>query len=159
MPRWGKSVSRRRHARVGLGCTCGCGEAISTEDLAAGRSYMKIGHRPQLQICCCGCGQSLNDEDLANGRSVQKIGHRRGETHPSYLGKHASVSACRRRAVTAYPATPCSICGSEKSERHHVDGNVNNNARSNIQFLCRKHHMQVDGRTANGKIAKMVWRG
>ena len=50
------------------------------------------------------------------------------------------------RAQIMYPLEPCEVCGSEKSERHHKDDDTLNNDRSNIQFLCRKHHMEVDGR-------------
>jgi len=31
-------------------------------------------------------------------------------------------------------------------DRHHVDGNPNNNHRSNVRFLCRRCHMDDDGR-------------
>lgn len=37
------------------------------------------------------------------------------------------------------------VCG-EPAERHHVDGDTHNNARSNVRFLCRKHHHTEDGR-------------
>jgi hypothetical protein len=36
-------------------------------------------------------------------------------------------------------------CGGT-AERHHVDGNTGNNDRSNIAFLCNKHHKEADGR-------------
>lgn len=47
-----------------------------------------------------------------------------------------------------FPLQPCEVCGSEKSERHHRDDNTLNNNPANIQFLCRKHHMETDGRLA-----------
>jgi len=33
-----------------------------------------------------------------------------------------------------------------KAERHHKDDNTHNNAPENIQALCRKCHMLLDGR-------------
>lgn len=47
-----------------------------------------------------------------------------------------------------YPGNhQCEIaeCG-RKAERHHKDGNTRNNDRSNIAFLCNKHHKEADGR-------------
>ncbi len=69
-----------------------------------------------------------------------------GELNPNWKGDKASKQSGRERAIRKYPFEPCTVCGSLKSERHHKDGNTLNNERSNIQFLCRKHHMQIDGR-------------
>lgn len=41
--------------------------------------------------------------------------------------------------------TALGVCG-KKAERHHKDGNTHNNDRSNVRFLCRKHHHEEDGR-------------
>ncbi len=51
----------------------------------------------------------------------------------------------RQRARYDYGQLPCEVCGNN-SEIHHVDGNPFNNDEENIQHLCRKHHMEVDGR-------------
>ena len=40
----------------------------------------------------------------------------------------------------------CEICGSNESEVHHIDGNPWNNDSKNLKWLCRKHHMEEDGR-------------
>lgn len=69
-----------------------------------------------------------------------------GVLNPQWKGDNASDFAGRDRAKRLYPLEPCEICGSKKSERHHVDGDTLNNERANIQFLCRKHHMEIDGR-------------
>jgi ribosomal protein L40E len=37
-------------------------------------------------------------------------------------------------------------CDSAAMDRHHIDGNPLNNARENVMFLCRRHHMLADGR-------------
>jgi hypothetical protein len=45
--------------------------------------------------------------------------------------------------------TTCSRCGETKSlERHHIDGDPGNNDLGNISVLCRRCHMEVDGRLA-----------
>lgn len=52
----------------------------------------------------------------------------------------------RFRARRLYELRPCDLCGGEAKDRHHVDGDTNNNAPENIQVLCRSCHMKVDGR-------------
>jgi hypothetical protein len=39
-------------------------------------------------------------------------------------------------------------CGAAAVDRHHVDGDTSHNARSNVRFLCRRCHMEADGRLA-----------
>ena len=48
----------------------------------------------------------------------------------------------RAEAQRLYPVLgPCEGgCGAEAKHRHHVDGNCNNNDRSNLLFLCAKCH-------------------
>ena len=66
----------------------------------------------------------------------------------NWMGDKATAHTGRRRAQEWFPLEPCEVCGSDKSERHHKDDDTLNNDRSNIQFLCRKHHMEIDGRLA-----------
>ena len=95
------------------------------------------------------------------GVKVPSIPHRKGYTltpeqrakaaqwgpyHPAWKGNKASVRAGRSRALRKFPPQPCSVCGKERSERHHIDGNTLNNAPENIAFVCRKCHMAKDGR-------------
>ena len=47
---------------------------------------------------------------------------------------------------------PCVKCRA-KGERHHVDGNPLNNVPENIAWLCRHHHMELDGRLEASLIA------
>lgn len=68
------------------------------------------------------------------------------EKNPNWLGEKASTQAGRERAQRLYAPRPCEVCANPKSERHHKDGNTQNNAATNIAFLCRKHHMEADGR-------------
>lgn len=60
----------------------------------------------------------------------------------------------RGRAYKMFKLKPCEICKSEKSERHHIDGNPLNNVKKNIMFLCRKHHIAIEGRAMHMWLAR-----
>lgn len=68
------------------------------------------------------------------------------EKNNNWKGGQVALQTGRSRAERWYPTRPCDLCGKEKAERHHIDGNPLNNAPENIMFLCRKHHMRLDGR-------------
>lgn len=78
--------------------------------------------------------------------SPAPINPSRGPSHYAWKGDAASKSSGRERARNRYPLTPCERCGKPGLDRHHVDGNTLNNAPANIQILCRRCHMEVDGR-------------
>lgn len=70
-----------------------------------------------------------------------------GSNHHAWLGDRIVDRSGRSRAERKFRDTkPCEVCGEVKSERHHKDGNTRNNDPTNIQFLCRRHHMEADGR-------------
>lgn len=72
---------------------------------------------------------------------------RRGPSNHAWLGDQVSTRGGRTRALRAYPTVgPCTKCGSAKSERHHIDENTANNSPENIAVLCRRCHMELDGR-------------
>ena len=71
---------------------------------------------------------------------------RLGADHHAWIGDKAKPKSGRSRALRRFPASPCCVCGASKSDRHHIDGNALNNEPSNISFLCRKCHMNHDGR-------------
>ncbi len=54
----------------------------------------------------------------------------------------------RMRARVAYPTLgKCERCKTKNAtDRHHKDGDTFNNIRANVAFLCRKCHMEEDGR-------------
>lgn len=53
----------------------------------------------------------------------------------------------RARAIIRDLGTHCTRCGQQKPlERHHIDGDTGNNDVENIQILCRRCHMEIDGR-------------
>jgi hypothetical protein len=84
------------------------------------------------------CSKQCSDDNLSVIR--------RGEGNPNWKEVPARKQAGNLRAWKWHELQPCEVCASEKSERHHRDGNPLNNSRENIMFLCRKHHMIEDGR-------------
>src|SRR3990167_6957836 len=68
------------------------------------------------------------------------------ENHPSWKGDKANPKTGHGRAWKMFKLEPCEVCGSKKSERHHIDSNPLNNVRENIMFLCRKHHIATEDR-------------
>ena len=81
-------------------------------------------------------------------RTVRRSHSQTGANNSNWRKESSNYGTGHSRAIATFTLEPCAVCGSEKSERHHIDGDYMNNARSNIRFLCRKHHMQEDGRMA-----------
>lgn len=80
--------------------------------------------------------------------------YRHGESHYAWLGDSVSSRGGRTRALRLYPSVgPCTICGFAKAERHHKDGNTANNEASNIEVVCRRCHMNMDGRLQAVQLA------
>ena len=73
----------------------------------------------------------------------------RGENHVAWKGD-AALSATKRERIQkrlSLDGVTCERCQvAPATDRHHVDGDPGNNARSNIACLCRRCHMIVDGR-------------
>ena len=69
-----------------------------------------------------------------------------GDQHPQWRGDVASASSKRGRARRLYKLGNCERCGKKATDRHHIDGNAGNNLSSNIAILCRRCHMEIDGR-------------
>lgn len=86
----------------------------------------------------------------------------RGDEHYAWKGDAALPSSKRQRARFLYDLGPCEDCGQAAVERHHKDGDTGNNAPENIALLCRRCHMERDGRMnafkemarANGRTAE-----
>ena len=77
-----------------------------------------------------------------------------GENNHNWKGDNAITRSGRSRAERLFvQKQPCSKCGASgvRIDRHHKDNNTLNNEPCNIEFLCRKCHMEVDGRL-NGFI-------
>lgn len=69
-----------------------------------------------------------------------------GSSNPAWKGDQAKADAGRARARKSYILGLCAQCGQPGSDRHHRDGNTLNNTPENIEILCRRCHMTVDGR-------------
>ena len=81
-----------------------------------------------------------------------------GELNPRWGGDNINPINGRCRAQRMYPRQACHICG-RLAERHHKDENLLNNEPSNIEWLCRKHHMEADGRMDRRKNGQFVGVG
>jgi hypothetical protein len=114
----------------------------------------------RLKLKCLVCGNEFEKRlcDLTKGRGkycskkCEWIGKRK-EGNPNWKGNNATFSTGRARAGRWFKKNrPCKICGSLKTEKHHKDGNPLNNNPKNIEWLCRRHHQEADGRLKNGKL-------
>lgn len=97
-------------------------------------------------------------EAIEKGRPGPKLGFRQspehvakrtkwGPDHHAWAGGDISEKGGRSRAERRYRDIGlCWGCGSNRAERHHIDENTANNAPSNIAVLCRRCHMERDGR-------------
>ena len=82
-----------------------------------------------------------------------------GPDHHGWKRNDIVVRSGRTRALRGYPQKDCENCGNPKSERHHIDNDTTNNHRSNIKFLCRKCHMEEDGRLEKFRaLGKTMWK-
>lgn len=80
--------------------------------------------------------------------AIGGVGGLRGREHGNWNPEPTSKHVGRSQARNLYTApSECERCGaSRRLDRHHKDANPLNNERSNIAFLCRRCHQEVDGR-------------
>lgn len=90
-----------------------------------------------------------------HGKSCQACSqnYKKGAEHYAWKGDAANSVVKRRRAANPKVWGPCELCGAKGVDRHHKDGNPGNNVPENLQVLCRRCHMKVDGRL--GRLAAM----
>lgn len=82
-------------------------------------------------------------------RGVRPAAEMVGEGHPNWRGDAAKTHVKRVRAHRVIPELgPCEKCGAPARDRHHIDGDTGNNVPENLTALCRRCHMEVDGRLA-----------
>lgn len=81
-------------------------------------------------------------------------GQTTGPNNVRWSGDTPTLNGGRQRARKLFPGEHlCEIAGcSKKAERHHKDGNTGNNERSNIAFLCHRHHVLEDGRMTRAEL-------
>ena len=128
---------------------------------------VKKPRRPLAPKICVVCGKGFFIKAYREAvykvcstecRVVYRRHRQTGANNSNWRHESNNYGTGHSRAIATFTLEPCVVCGSEKSERHHIDGNYMNNERSNIMFLCRKHHMQEDGRMAKW-LARNVERG
>ena len=76
-------------------------------------------------------------------------------------GKHPSIRSADRlrsmrhrtlaRRLHYKNRKPCIICG-DKGTLNHIDADPSNNDTSNVEWLCRSHHLMVDKRLAGKAV-------
>ena len=80
------------------------------------------------------------------GEQLSRKGINSKEQNGMWKGNNCTLQNGRMRASHWYKIKECEICGRKAIDRHHRDDNQLNNNPDNIQALCRRCHMQVDGR-------------
>ena len=108
-------------------------------------------------VVCVECGVQFTGKGK---RFCSYACHRkwnRGKNHVLWKGDAALDHSKRNRAQQKFTLGECVSCGNAATDRHHKDGDPGNNDSSNIQILCRRCHMNVDGRL--DKLKKLIRRG
>lgn len=90
---------------------------------------------------------------MAQLKTARQPPQRVGPDRAQWKGDDATEDVKRRRAQRLYPldGVTCewnSGCDASATDRHHIDGDTGNNERSNVALVCRRHHMEWDGRLA-----------
>ena len=114
------------------------------------------------KLCECGCGEITNLAPYTNktlgyikGKPTRFIcGHSLkvyrpnnwGELNVNWKGDNALPNQGNKRAIKRFKINNCGLCGNIAIDRHHRDGNTLNNDSKNVQPLCRRCHMKIDGR-------------
>lgn len=111
---------------------------------------------------CLRCGKRFDRKHGRSYRWVQrycsrKCGARREGEHYRWRGAGAAIQSKRGRAERKYSMGSCQRCGRPGRDRHHKDGDPGNNRPSNVELLCRRCHMTVDGRLKGLREARGGW--
>lgn len=99
------------------------------------------------------CAIRLSGRSLASVRlRAQHLKLKRSvetSSNPNWKGRNATKRSGYSRALRMFKDGICKKCKNQIAERHHKDGNTLNNKASNVVFLCRRCHMESDGRLQN----------
>ena len=117
------------------------GQSLSISEIATQmHTSLKAIHRAMVR-----CG--VPRRNLSQATRMATL----AERNSRWKGVNIDAASGRARAQRMYPKQLCCVCSS-LGERHHKDGNPLNNEVNNIDWLCRKHHMKVDGRLVRRTI-------
>lgn len=84
-------------------------------------------------------GKSHSPETRAK-MSEARTGYRKIEAKPESVKQRG-----RRIARSKFPLPDtCELCPAPATDRHHRDGDTDNNGEGNIQFLCHPCHIRID---------------
>lgn len=70
------------------------------------------------------------------------------DAHYAWKGDEAQPETKRQRLRRRTILHDCERCGAPATDRHHKDGDTGHNDADNIEQLCRRCHMLLDGRLA-----------
>lgn len=106
----------------------------------------------ELTTQCAICGLSVRrkrSEASSTGlyfcsHKCQSEGIRRRLVPTNPVRNHSPKAGRQRARYIFSEKQPCSVCGKVNGQRHHKDGNPDNNHPSNIAWLCPKHHVHAD---------------
>lgn len=81
--------------------------------------------------------------------------HHRNSLRPIGFSPGRLCARARKAWLAIYGSLPtCEICGAP-ADIHHIDGDRSNNAKENMQPLCRSHHISLENRLGN--CGKGTW--
>ena len=107
---------------------------------------MAITNSTRITVSCGHCGQLFTTTNSILSRGRGKYCSRRC-AYDAISARTKNPKSGRARAGRAYPEIgDCERCGLPARDRHHIDGDTLNNDRSNVLFVCRRCHMELDGR-------------
>ena len=106
----------------------------------------KIGNKGRYCSHSCVVKKSLTGRIRPESECKNISISKQKDKNPAWKGEKVGWEGGHDRAQRWYKLKPCEKCGNVKAERHHKDFDYKNNNEDNIQFLCRYHHMEIDGR-------------
>ena len=127
-------------------CECGCGQPAPIATITVSKYGYKKGEPMRFVHCHHWKGRHHTEKSKEKVRQAKW-----GEKNGMWKGESIVEETGRQRARFRYELRECVLCGEPATDRHHRDGNTANNDPPNVQILCRRCHMIVDGRMDNLK--------
>lgn len=124
---------------------------IRTEIIGDATLYWELSRSQRYRLRKAGLAIPRKPMPSGYKQSAEHVEKRKraGADSFHWIGDAVSVKGGRSRAQRQYKNIgPCIACGAVKAERHHKDGDTSNNEPGNVAALCRRCHMEADGRLA-----------